>query len=135
MRWISWLIVAACSSGSTAHGPTPPAPPAGPEPARTAPNDRECDELVTHAVALGIDERAARTAEPATTPADHEAVRRALKDEFLTGCRALPRDALRCALAATTLSALAACQPTRSSSTSNSSVEPAGITLPKPRSP
>jgi hypothetical protein len=135
VRWISWLIVAACSSGSTAHGPTRPAPPVGSEPTQTAPSERDCDELITHAVALGIEERTPHSDEPATTPADHEAVRRKLADDFLPGCRALSREALRCALAATTLAALAACQPTRTSSTSNSSVEPGGMTLPKPRSP
>jgi hypothetical protein len=85
-------------------------------------------------VALGIDERAARP-EPRTTQADHETIRRTLREEFVTGCRALPRDALTCALAARTLSELAACQPSPSSSTSNSSVAPAGITPPAPRSP
>jgi hypothetical protein len=56
----------------------------------------------------------------------------------MTGCRALSRDTFRCAMAATTLTALAACQPaqrTPSSSTSNSSVAPGGMTPPAPRSP
>jgi hypothetical protein len=56
----------------------------------------------------------------------------------MAGCRTLPLSAFRCAIAATTLSALAACQPiqrTPSSSTSNSSVAPPGITPPAPRSP
>jgi hypothetical protein len=38
-------------------------------------------------------------------------------------------------MAATTLATLAACQPSPSSSTSNSSVAPGGITPPAPRSP
>jgi hypothetical protein len=115
-----------------------PAPP----PADDAPSEAECDQLITHAVALGIDEeRASRgvgtpTAPPArSTESDHEAVRRALHDDFLADCRALPRDAYRCAMAAPTLAALAACQRTPSSSTSNSSVAPGGILPPAPRSP
>jgi hypothetical protein len=136
MRWIVWLFVTACSSGSTSHGPVQPIPAGEPTaPAPTGPSERECDELITHAVALGIDERAAHATEPRTTEADHEAVRRKLHDDFVTGCRALPRDAFHCASAASTLAALAACQPTPRSSTSNSSVAPGGIAPPAPRSP
>jgi hypothetical protein len=112
MRWTAWLVVAACSSASSSRAPVTPGPPPGDPPAApSGPTERECEELITHAVALGIDERAAQPAGPATTQADHEAVRRKLRDDFLTGCRALPRDVLRCAMAATTLPALAACQP------------------------
>ena len=138
MRWIAWLLVAACSGGSAA--PSHPLPPpaargtAAPTAAAPlAPSERECDELITHAVALGIREQA--SAEPRATEADHEAVRRELHDDFMAGCRALPRDAYRCAMAATELSALVACQPTFKSSTSNSSVAPGGMAPPAPRSP
>ena len=135
MRWIAWLLVAACAS-----------PPSGPdhprrEPAergeapRTTPSEQECDELITHAVALGIDEQSARSSPPHTTASDHEAVRRGLRDELAAGCHALSRDMYRCAMAATTLDALAGCQRTSSSSTSNSSVAPGGMTPPAPRSP
>lgn len=138
MRWIAWLLVAACSSGAggAAHpAPRPAARPA-PAPADDRPSEAECDQLITHAVALGIDEQAGRTPAPRSTESDHEAVRRALHDDFLAGCRTLPRDAYRCAMAATTLAALAACQRTPSSSTSNSSVAPGGILPPPaPRSP
>lgn len=95
------------------------------------PSERDCDELVTHAVALGIAERRGEE----TTQADHEAVRRSLREEFMTSCRALPRTAWQCAIAATSLDAMTACQRTPSSSTSNSSVAPPGITPPAPRSP
>jgi hypothetical protein len=136
VRWIAWLVVTACSSGpgSAAQPRAFPIPPAAP-PAQAAPSERECDELITHAVALGIDEQAARAAEARTTEADHEAVRRRLHEEFMTGCRSLPREAFRCAIAASTLSVLAACQSTPSNSTSNSSVAPGGMTPPAPRSP
>jgi hypothetical protein len=102
------------------------------------PSERECDELITHAVALGIDEQAARPTEPQATEADHEAIRRALHEDFMTGCRTLAPDAYRCAIAAPTLAALSACEPaqrTPISSTSNSSVAPGGMTPPAPRSP
>jgi hypothetical protein len=128
-----WLVVTACSASPaspTRPQPAPIPPPSG-APAPVAPSERECDELITHAVALGIDEQAPSR----TTEADHEAVRRRLRDDFLTGCRGLPREAIRCAIAAGTLSGLAACQPTPSSSTSNSSVAPGGMTPPAPRSP
>ena len=137
MRWIAWLFVAACSSGATAPEhpqPIPAARDAGP-PAPAGPGERECDELITHAVVLGIDEQAARPAEQRATEADHEAVRRKLHDDFMTGCRMLPRDAFRCAIAANTLVEFAGCQATRNSSTSNSSVAPGGMTPPAPRSP
>ena len=164
MRWIAWLLVAACSGGAggAAHPAPPPAARPAPPPADDAPTEAECDQLITHAVALGIiDEQSESrgvgtpTAPPAgrggtprgieqtgrgsaarSTESDHEAVRRALHDDFLAGCRTLPRDAYRCAMAATTLAALAACQRTPSSSTSNSSVAPGGILPPPaPRSP
>jgi hypothetical protein len=104
-------------------------------PAPAGPTDRDCDELITHAVALGIDEEAGRKAEPRTTEADHETVRRQLHEELMNGCRMLPREAFRCALAAPSLDVLAGCQRTPSSSTSNSSVAPGGIAAPAPRSP
>ena len=135
MRWIAWLTVAACSSGTASHGPLSPHRTGDPAPSHAGPGERECDELITHAVALGIDERAARSGEPRTTEADHEAIRRKLHEDFVTGCRALSREAYGCAIASRTLSELAACQPSPSSSTSNSSVAPAGMTPPAPRSP
>src|SRR5205814_8444005 len=111
MRWIAWLAVAACSSGTAPHGQLPPPPRADYPPAHAGPTERECDELITHAVALGIDERAARPAEPRTTEVDHEAICRKLREDFMTGCRQLPRDTYACALAARTLSELSACRP------------------------
>jgi hypothetical protein len=141
VRWIAWLLVAACSgpAGGAAHPAPPPAERPTPPPADDAPGESECDQLITHAVALGINERSeSRGVGPPTasaTESDHEAIRRGLHDEFVAGCRALPREAYRCAMAATTLAALAGCQRTPSSSTSNSSVAPGGILPPAPRSP
>jgi hypothetical protein len=133
MRWIAWLLVAACSGGAgdAARVPSRPAVRPAPPPADDAPGEAACDQLITHAVALGITEQPA----PRSTESDHEAVRRSLHDDFVAGCRTLPRDAYRCAMAATTLAGLAGCQRTPSSSTSNSSVAPGGILPPAPRSP
>jgi hypothetical protein len=137
VRWIVWLLVAACSGGAGGAARPAPAPTARPTPppADDAPGEAECDQLITHAVALGIAERGTDPSggppAPRSTESDHEAIRRALHDEFVAGCHALPRDAYRCAMAATTLAALAECQRTPSSSTSNSSVAPGGI-LPPP---
>jgi hypothetical protein len=135
VRWIAWLVVAACAStpGGTDHPRRAPAE-RGTAP-QTGPSEQECDELITHAVALGIDEQAAHAQPPHTTASDHEAVRRSLHDELAAGCRALSRDMHRCAMAATTLDALAGCQRASSNSTSNSSVAPGGMTPPAPRSP
>jgi hypothetical protein len=137
VRWIAWLLVAACSGGAggAAHPAPPPAAHVAPPPADDAPSEAECDQLITHAVALGIHEQAGGAPGARSTESDHEAIRRALHDDFLAGCRTLARDAYRCAMAATTLAALAACQRTPSSSTSNSSVAPGGILPPAPRSP
>ena len=136
MRSIVWLLVAACAStpGGPDHAHRAPAERGAAPQAGTGPTEQECDELITHAVALGIAEQAAHSP-PHTTASDHEAVRRSLHDELAAGCRSLSRDAYRCAMAAATLDALAGCQRTPSSSTSNSSVAPGGMTPPAPRSP
>src|SRR6185503_9939335 len=125
-------LLAACSSAPASHGQVPARPTGEGPPSQAGPSERDCEALITHAVALGIDERTARASEPRTTEADHEAVRRKLHEDFMTGCRALSRDAFACALAARSLSELAACQPSPSSSTSNSSVAPGGIAAPAP---
>jgi hypothetical protein len=134
VRWIAWLLVAACSGGAAAPVHPEPRPVSGDaQPVRTTASERECDELITHAVVLGIDERSKET--PSTTAADHEAIRRKLHEDFMAECRTLSHEAVRCATAAPTLTELTACQSTRSSSTSNSSIAPGGITPPAPRSP
>jgi hypothetical protein len=128
----------ACSAGTVAPPHPPPrAPRRDPAPTATTASERECDELITHAVKLGIDERASEPGgeKPQTTAADHEAVRRKLHEDFMADCRTLPHEAVRCAMAQTTLAELSRCQSTRSNSTSNSSVAPGGMTPPAPRSP
>jgi len=128
VRWLFCLGFAAC--GSSTPKTTRPEP-ARPQPAAAVipVNDRECGELIDHAVALGMAEQ------PHATDADRDAVRASVSIDFLHACRALRRDRYTCAIAARTLAELEACQPMPSSSTSNSSVAPGGMTFPAPRSP
>ena len=138
VRWTLWLVVAACSS--SAAPPTRPTAPTDsgsgqPEELTAgAPTERECEQLVAHAVALGAAERTGRPPDQLSTEADQEQLKTRLRP-FIDECRALPRDSYRCVIAATALAELAACHSTPRSSTSNSSVAPAGITPPAPRSP
>ena len=138
VRWTLWLVIAACS-GSTAP-PTRPTTPTGSgsdgpeETSAAAPTERECEQLVAHAVSLGAAERTGRPPDQLSTEADQDQLRIRLRP-FIEECRALPRDSYRCAALATTLSVLAGCHSTRSNSTSNSSVAPPGIAPPAPRSP
>ncbi len=138
VRWTLWLVVAACS-GSTPP-PTRPTPPTGGGSERpggtalAAPTERECEQLVAHAVSLGAAERTGRPPDQLSTEAEQDQLRIRLRP-FIDECRALPRDSYRCGVDATTLGMLAECHSTRSSSTSNSSVAPPGIAPPAPRSP
>ncbi len=131
------LLCAACSGGSgTPTKPTKP-PPTGPDDAAvapvTAPTESECEQLVAHVVDLTVRERT-----PAINPAPNDAESQKLDQAlrpYVTECRTLTREAVRCGLEAPTTAALRTCQATRSSSTSNSSVAPGGIAPPAPRSP
>jgi len=138
VRWTLWWVVAACSSSAA-----PPTRPTGPTgsgaadtgaPTAVAPTERECEQLVAHAVSLGAAERTGRPPDQLATETDQDQLRTRLRP-FVDECRGLSREGYRCAAQAATLAELAACQPTRSSSTSNSSVAPGGITPPAPRSP
>ena len=138
VRWTLCLVVAACSSSAA-----PPTRPTGPTgsgsgevstASATTLTERECEQLVVHAVQLGAAERTGRPPDQLSTEADQEQTRSRLRP-FIDECRALPRDSYRCAIAATAISELAACHSTLSSSTSNSSVAPGGMTPPAPRSP
>jgi hypothetical protein len=136
VRSLVWLVFAACGGATT---PTsPPHHPAGSDqlpPTASGPSERECDELIGHAVALGIDEHATRPADRRPTDADRDTVRASLGADFAPECRKLSREGYRCAIAARTLADLGACQDAPSNSTSNSKVAPGGMTAPAPRSP
>ena len=137
MRWFTWVFVVACSS--SAGTPTHPHAQAGPTDAGVAmaagPTESECEALITHAIELGMDhQRATQPPDRLPNEADREALRTRLRP-YADECRTLPRDAYRCAIAAKTTAELTACHATLSSSTSNSSVAPGGMTPPAPRSP
>lgn len=134
-----WLVFVACSSHT--GKPTPPGgsnaprPDAGTVAATPGPTERECTELVAHAVALYAAEVKA-TKQTAYPTADETAkIEADLRTQFVADCRSTSREQYNCGRAATTLDELATCQATPSSSTSNSSVAPPGITPAAPLSP
>jgi len=125
-------LVAACGGGRqrTVVQPQPSKPVAGEALAiEPAPSEAECDALIAHAVRLGAGDRKATDDEQAR-------VRGELRNRYIASCRDMSRQGYACALAASSLDAFELCgQATRSSSTSNSSVEPGGITPGTPRGP
>jgi hypothetical protein len=126
------LVVAACGGGRerTVARPQPDKPLAGDALAvEPPPSEAECDALIARAVALGAADRKA-------TDDEQTRVRGELRGRYIAICRDMSRRVYACALAASSLDALESCDhPTRSSSTSNSSVEPGGITPGTPRAP
>jgi hypothetical protein len=137
------LTLGACGAAAPARGPAPaPVPAPAPAPA-DAPTAAECAELIRHAVTLRTAELgAALPAERLPAEADRDALAAELSATFLPACRRGTRRGYGCAMAARSLAELGACgDPTAlgyrtpSSSTSNSSVAPGGITPPAPRSP
>jgi hypothetical protein len=130
-----WLVLVACSGKHTdpSHPSGSGAPPDGGV-AAGGPSEAECVAQIKHAVEL---ELAARKATGAELPTADETTKleAELRDRFLGVCRAGTLDGHRCAMAATTLAELANCHATPSSSTSNKSVAPGGITPAAPRSP
>lgn len=137
MRCIAWLVVVACSGRSgepiEPHGGSAPGPDAT---ASDSPTERECTELIAHAVALGVaEQRQNLPPDQVPTAADQAELAKELQAQFLPACRSGSREVHRCALASKTLAELAGCHATRSSSTSNRSVAPPGITPPAPAAP
>jgi hypothetical protein len=138
MRCIAWLVVVACSSRS--GDPIEPRGSGSVTPDAAAATDslteRECTELIAHAVALGVaEQRQQLPADQAPTEADQAKLGQELRAQFLPACRAGSREVHRCAIGSKTLAELAGCHATPSSSTSNSSVAPPGITPPAPAAP
>lgn len=133
----SLSLALACSSGGGHPRPPPPRPtPDAPPPAAAAPTERECEQLIAHAIALRVAELA-QAHPPAQVPTEAEqaALAAELRGQLLADCQRGTRRGHDCAIAAKTLAELGACQATPSSSTSNSSVAPGGILPPAPRSP
>jgi len=130
-------LALACSSSGGRPRPPPPRPtPDASPPAAAAPTERECEDLIAHAIALRVAELAqALPPEQVPTEAEQAALRTELRGQLLADCQHGTRRGYDCAIAAKTLAELGGCQATRSSSTSNSSVAPGGILAPAPRSP
>jgi hypothetical protein len=103
--------------------------------AEAPPNDADCDALIAHAVALAAAERPEHT----VNDDDQAHARGDLHAQYAAKCRAMSRSDYLCALSAPSLESFAGCadhdHATRSSSTSNSSVAPGGMTPAAPRSP
>ncbi len=118
MRRIVWLIVllplAACSS--RASDPSRPrgtgTPPDAEVVIANGPSERECEELIGHAIALGTaDLRATKPAEQLPTDVERDELAGELRTKFGPGCRTLSRELYRCAVGASSLTDLAACHP------------------------
>jgi hypothetical protein len=127
-------VLAACGGSSGHPAPARPIerPPAHAttEPAKApATTQADCERLIAHVVEL--DPHASKLAD-----ADRDHVRAQLQSELGAECLTKPRAVVLCGIDAPTSDAIAACdQPMPSSSTSNSSVAPPGITPAAPRSP
>jgi hypothetical protein len=133
-------LAAACSGGGHhRYTPDPPLRSDAARPPATAgsPTERECEDLIAHAIALRVAElKQALPPEQVPTDAEQAALAAELRGKLLADCRGGTRRGYDCAIAAKTLADLGGCQATRSSSTSNSSVAPGGILPPAaPRSP
>lgn len=139
MRFTLWLAFVACSSHTgkptPPPGSNPPPPDAGALATPPGPSERDCVDLVAHAVEIYVAE--VKQTKPTQVPTGDEIakIEADLRGQFLAGCRASTLEGHRCAMAATTTAELATCQRTPSSSTSNSSVAPPGITPAAPLSP
>ncbi|MGE0549381.1 MAG: hypothetical protein AB7O24_05070 [Kofleriaceae bacterium] len=107
MRWLIWIAVASCSSGTTT--PSKPAPDRSPRDAGTIaaapPSQRECEALAGHAIELATNER---RDDPPTTATEREQARGKLR-AYVDECMTLPRERFDCALAARSLDQLTAC--------------------------
>ncbi|MEJ7602790.1 MAG: hypothetical protein WKG01_33190 [Kofleriaceae bacterium] len=137
MRCIVWLVVVACSSRpGDPRQPTGSATAALDASIATTPSEGECSELVTHAIDIGVaEQRAQLPPDQVPTQSEQEQLATELRGQFLPACLRGAREAYRCAIASKTLTELAGCQATPSSSTSNSSVAPPGIAPPAPAAP
>jgi len=103
--WLVLLIVA-CSSGNPVH----PTPDPGHGSAAERPiDDGDCHALVAHAIDLRIAEQRAAPDAGVATDADQQQVRDQVTQALGAECHGLSREAFRCAIAATTTTALVAC--------------------------
>jgi hypothetical protein len=119
--WGGLLVALAggCGGASTpAREPPQRADAAAPEPAIAegdapagdrAPSEQECARLADHFIELTRQARIATGGEPYTDE-DADAARAELRGAIAKQCAALPRAVLQCALAATSVDAVAKCQ-------------------------
>jgi hypothetical protein len=112
---VSWLLatalvfMSACGGGQPAPKRNGGAGSAGSAAAGEQPlSERECDDLIAHAVELGTYERAAKQG-GAPTADDQRALASDLRARLAPGCHALSRTRYACAMAATTLDILDDC--------------------------
>jgi hypothetical protein len=95
------VVIAACG-GAPTPAPMPPATPSDAAAPLAGPSEAECGALLDHAI------RIVASSHNATEP-DRAKLRTELEPEFLPKCRAMAIASYRCATAATTADALAAC--------------------------
>jgi hypothetical protein len=88
--------------GALAPAPAPPATPSDAAVPQAGPSDAECSALLDHAISVVASSHNA-------TETDRTKLRAELEAEFLPKCRAMAIASYRCATAATTADALAAC--------------------------
>ncbi|MGE0871246.1 MAG: hypothetical protein AB7P03_21960 [Kofleriaceae bacterium] len=107
MRWLIWLAVAACSSGTT--GPSKPTTELRAHDAGTTaaapPTERECEALAGHAIELAANDR---HDDPPASAGEQERARVKLRS-YVEECMSLPRTRFDCAVVATSLDELTAC--------------------------
>lgn len=137
MRCIFWVaLLAGCPGKHTdpSHHPGSGAP-VDAVASALGPSEHECLDQFAHAVELEV--TAIRTAKPEQVPTADEirTLESELRDRYLPSCRAGTIEGHHCAMAATTLAELGACHATPSSSTSNKSVAPPGMSPPAPLAP
>jgi hypothetical protein len=102
-------VVAACGSRAnpqpTSHPTTTSTVAAGPE----APTDRECEQLIAHAVELRVGELRATKPSQVPTDADQDAARHDIAASLGADCRRISRATYACAVAAKTTTELVGC--------------------------
>ena len=132
------LVLVACGSTQRAPAHTSEPKPAPPDAGVVAvqapqvPTDAECAAQIGHLSDLVLAEQ------PHADLLDDEdraKLRNDLIARFTPACKQLTLEQLRCGMAAKTVADFDECQRVASSSTSNRSVAPPGITPPAPRSP
>lgn len=96
-------------------------------------SDAECDRLLDHTLELAV---AGRPADARPDETERAKIRADARPGFFTRCRGMSRSQYACGVTAKATTEYQACdQVSSSSSTSNSSVAPGGMTPAAPRSP